>query len=79
MPGADADIVLFNPQLERVLSHQMLHENVDYTPYEGFALQGYPVMTLLRGSVLVEEGQIHTEPGQSTYLKCALPRFKQQV
>ena len=79
MPGADADIVLFNPQLEQVLSHQMLHENVDYTPYEGFALKGFPVMTLLRGSVLVEDGQIHAKPGQGIYLKCELPRFNQQV
>ena len=78
MPGADADIVLFNPQLEQVLSHQMLHENVDYTPYEGFALKGFPVMTLLRGSVLIEDGQIHAKPGQGTYLKCELPHFNQQ-
>ncbi len=56
-PGADADIVIFDPDKEVVISHEMLHERVDYTPYEGFKLQGYPVMTILRGKPLVSDGK----------------------
>lgn len=78
MPGADADVVLFDPELEYTLTHEMLHEHVDYTPYEGFPLKGYPVMTLLRGEMIVNKGQLHARPGQGHYLKCDLPRFERR-
>ncbi|HBD07534.1 MAG TPA: dihydropyrimidinase, partial [Syntrophobacteraceae bacterium] len=48
-PGTDADLVLFDPEKKVTLTQSILHEQVDYTPYEGFELQGYPVMTILRG------------------------------
>jgi dihydropyrimidinase len=35
----------------------MLHENCDYTPYEGFRLKGYPVLTILRGRVIARDGE----------------------
>jgi dihydropyrimidinase len=56
-PGADADIVIFDPDREVTLSRAVLHERTDYTPYEGLALRGYPVMTVARGRVLVEDGK----------------------
>jgi dihydropyrimidinase len=40
----------------------MLHENCDYTPYEGWRLKGYPVLTMLRGRVIAREGQFIGEP-----------------
>jgi dihydropyrimidinase len=55
-PGADADIVVFDPDLEVRLSHSMLHEQVDYTPYEDLSLCGYPIMTFSRGTILWFEG-----------------------
>jgi dihydropyrimidinase len=57
LPGSDADIVIFDPGRELILTKQVLHENVDYTPYEGFELKGYPIMTLVHGRVVVKEGQ----------------------
>jgi len=57
VPGADADIVLFDPEKHVTLSTDVLHSNVDYTPYEGFELRGYPVMTLLRGDKIAEDGE----------------------
>ena len=66
--GADADIVLFDPNKRVTLSKSILHEQVDYTPYEGFELQGYPVMTLLRGKPIVENGHFIGQAGQGTYL-----------
>ena len=56
-PGADADVVLFDPARRVTLGKARSHENVDYSPYEGFALQGYPVLTLLHGQVIVRDGQ----------------------
>jgi dihydropyrimidinase len=67
-PGADADVVIFDPDKEVILSRSLLHENVDYTPYEGFALQGYPVMTILRGKVIAENGNFIGRQGEGQYL-----------
>lgn len=72
-PGADADIVLFDPRKEVVLSESVLHENVDYTPYEGYDITGYPVATLLRGKVVIKDGHFHAEKGEGLYMKCDLP------
>ncbi len=68
-PGADADLVLFDPQRRVSLTAGFLHENVDYTPYEGLELQGYPVLTMLRGQVLVREGEFVGPQGGGQFLK----------
>lgn len=69
LPGADADLVLFDPERAVTLTADFLHENVDYTPYEGLKLQGYPVLTLLRGEVLVREGEFVGTQGKGQFLK----------
>ena len=56
-PGSDADIVIFDPEKEITLSQELLHENVDYTPYKGFSLRGYPVITIRRGEILSRGGE----------------------
>ena len=68
-PGADADIVLFDPNREVILSRSVLHERVDYTPYEGLALRGYPTMTIARGQVLCDMGEWVGATGQGQFLK----------
>lgn len=55
-PGADADIVLFDPHKRVTLSADVLHEHVDYTPYEGLELTGYPVATFVHGRKVVQDG-----------------------
>jgi dihydropyrimidinase len=67
-PGADADVVVFDPAKKVTLTKAVLHERVDYTPYEGFALQGYPVLTMLRGQVIVENGKFTGASGSGRYL-----------
>ena len=67
-PGADADLVLFDPEKRVTLSTDVLHENVDYTPYEGLELTGYPVKTFLRGQLIVADGEFLGEPRQGQYL-----------
>jgi dihydropyrimidinase len=71
-PGADADLVLFDPQREVTLSKAMLHENVDYSPYAGLSLTGYPVVTIIGGRVLVQEGRWLGTAGGGRYLKRGL-------
>lgn len=67
-PGSDADIVIFDPDKIVTLSAGTLHENVDYTPYEGFQMQGYPVMTLSRGKIIFQDGQFCGRTGAGQYL-----------
>lgn len=67
-PGADADIVVFDPEQQVTLSHAMLHERVDYTPYEGMALRGYPRLTIARGDVIVQDGAFVGQPGRGRFL-----------
>src|ERR687888_1411360 len=55
-PGSDADIVLIDPALKKTLTLSDLHADADYSIWEGFACQGYPVMTILRGKAIVENG-----------------------
>jgi dihydropyrimidinase len=55
-PGSDADVVLFDPNMQKTVSKDLFHENVDYTPYEGLQLKGYPVMSILRGEIIAENG-----------------------
>jgi len=55
--GSDADLVLIDPEIRTTLTFDMLHENTDYTPYEGLPLSGYPVTTISRGEVIVQDGK----------------------
>ncbi len=69
MPGADADIVIFDPAREVTITHDLLHENVDYTPYEGITVHGWPETTLSRGAIIVQHGEFMGAPGRGCYLK----------
>lgn len=62
-PGYDADIVIFDPERELTISHTLLHSNVDHSTYEGTTVRGWPVATVVRGEVVVEEGRLCVEPG----------------
>ena len=68
VPGADADVVIFDPAREVTLAPATLHENCDYTPYDGFRLRGYPVLTLLRGRVIAQDGEFVGPRGGGRFL-----------
>lgn len=68
VPGADADIVLFDPEREMTLDRSVLHECTDYTPYAGLALRGYPVATLARGHLIARDGEFLGEVGRGQFL-----------
>ncbi len=68
VPGADADVVIFDPEREVTLSRTVLHENCDYTPYEGITLCGYPTMTWLRGQLLARDGEYVGPRGGGRFL-----------
>jgi dihydropyrimidinase len=61
-PGSDADLVLLDPTINRPLAISDLHL-VDYSIWEGWPIAGWPVTTILRGKVVVENGQFFGELG----------------
>lgn len=67
--GSQGDVVLIDPNKKICLTRQMLHENVDYTPYEGMTLTGWPVMTLVRGQIVVENERLQVPAGFGQFVK----------
>ncbi len=68
-PGADADVVLFDPRRQVRITADQLYQNCDYTPYEGFNVQGWPRTVLSRGKVIVRDGEFIGQAGHGEYLK----------
>ncbi|MFK0333711.1 dihydropyrimidinase [Rhizobium sp. NPDC090275] len=69
--GADADIAIWDPALKRTIRHADLHDGADYSPYEGMEITGWPVTTIVAGTVMVEDGVLVGEKGQGTYRPAA--------
>lgn len=67
--GSDADIVLWDPNRKEVIRQDILHHGADYTPWEGFAVTGWPVMTIARGRVVVEDGKVLGKAGDGAFLR----------
>jgi dihydropyrimidinase len=61
-PGADADIVLFDPEEEWTLSAAGLHMNTDFSPYEGLPVRGKVRTVFLRGEIALDAGALRGEP-----------------
>lgn len=67
-PGSDADICVIDPSIHRKLELKDLHET-DYSPWEGWDLLGWPVMTLMRGKVVVRDGKFDAEISDGRWLR----------
>jgi dihydropyrimidinase len=67
--GADADLVIFDPNKEVTLSRENLHMKVDYSPYESVTVRGYPVRTLSRGKTIVSNGEFVGQEGDGRFLR----------
>jgi dihydropyrimidinase len=68
--GSDADIVVFDPDVERVIEPSLLKSNADYSVYDGWRVTGWPVLTLRRGEVAYQNDQVLAKPGTGTMLRC---------
>lgn len=67
--GSDADIVIFDPRVERVISAETHHMNVDYNPFEGMKVVGDVISVLSRGEFVVREKQFVGSPGYGKFLR----------
>lgn len=66
--GSDADITIWDPEIRQTLTHEMLRDGSDYTPYEGLEITGWPITTLVRGRVVVRDGILEAPKGTGAYL-----------
>ncbi|ETX05779.1 MAG: hypothetical protein ETSY2_20975, partial [Candidatus Entotheonella gemina] len=70
--GSDADIAILDPTIRKTVKVEDLHET-DYSPWEGHPITAWPVVTILRGKVMVENGEFHGELTDGQYLKRSIP------
>ncbi len=70
--GSDADITILDPARRGQIKAAELHQS-DYTPWEGHEINAWPVLTMLRGTVKVEDGRYLGKPGDGEYLKRKIP------
>jgi len=68
VPGSDADLVLWDPRARTTITNARLQHAIDYTPYEGLEVTGWPVATVRRGAVVMRDGVVTAEPGSGQFL-----------
>jgi dihydropyrimidinase len=66
--GADADLVVWDPNRETVVTHAALHDAMDYTPFEGTRVKGWPVTTVSRGDVVWDGHTVRGEAGRGQFV-----------
>jgi dihydropyrimidinase len=66
--GADADIVIFDPEEKHVLSSKTHHMNTDYSAYEGWEVKGKCKTVLLRGQVAIHDGNAMVGKGYGKFI-----------
>jgi len=76
--GSDADIAIWDADKEVEISLGMLHDSMDYTPYEGIRVRGWPVTTISRGEVLWDGDELHGNSGRGCFVPCERPLFSGQ-
>lgn len=67
--GTDADLVIFDPKKEIIISDSGQHTAAGYTPFSGFKVKGYPITTILRGKIIVNNNRFSGERGGGKFLK----------
>ncbi|HEV3403307.1 MAG TPA: dihydropyrimidinase [Gaiellaceae bacterium] len=68
-PGCDADIVLFDPLKEVVLTPETLHSALPFSSYEGVTVRGFPVTTISRGELIVVDGAFVGAAGRGRFVE----------
>ncbi|NMA94159.1 MAG: dihydropyrimidinase [Clostridiales bacterium] len=67
--GSDADITIIDPNKKVRLATETMHSNCDFSPFEGYITDGYPVITIAGGRVIVKDGNLNAKPGAGKLVK----------
>ena len=68
-PGADADIIVWDPEKTRTISAKTHHHAVDFNIFEGMNVHGVADYVLTNGRVAVDDGQLKVSQGSGRYIK----------
>src|SRR5690606_3462102 len=74
-PGADADVVVYDPNATQTISAETHHMNVDYSAYEGMRITGKVDTVFSRGSKVIADGAFHGREGHGTFLSRELSQY----
>ncbi len=66
--GKDADIAIWDPAVQRTVRAEELHDNMEYTPYEGMHLTGWPTTVIQRGKVVIENNELLVARGAGEFV-----------
>jgi dihydropyrimidinase len=66
--GSDADLVVWDQEREAAVRHADLHDAMDYTPFEGLRVKGWPACTISRGEVVWDGRAVHGQAGRGQFL-----------
>ncbi len=67
--GADADLVVWDPEKSKTITASSQQSSIDYNVFEGKEVKGLPRFTLTRGHVAVHDGEIRTQEGHGKFVK----------
>ena len=68
LPGADADLVIFDPERARTIRAAEMQSACDYEVFEGWTVTGWPAVTIARGEVVFEDGRVVGQPGRGRFV-----------
>lgn len=66
--GADADFVVFDPNKRVRMTVDALHSNIDYSIYDHITTQGYPILTVSNGEIVMEDGEFVGRRGHGRFI-----------
>ena len=66
--GYDADIAIWDPNKVTEVTAAGMHDNMDYTPFEGWTLKGWPVTVINRGRTIVDGGELKAQAGDGDFI-----------
>lgn len=68
LEGADADIIVWDPEKKRTISAKTHHQNVDFNIFEGMEVKGANTVTISQGKIVYKDGKLFTEKGAGRYI-----------
>lgn len=63
------DIAIWDPAREVVVSQSVINDRMDYSPFEGMRIVGWPVTTMSRGEVIVQNGEVRGREGRGQFIE----------
>jgi dihydropyrimidinase len=67
--GSDADLTIIDPEHRVRVATERMQSASDFEPHEGYEVVGWPVKTILRGRVVVEDVELRAEPGSGELIR----------